>query len=328
MKTTKQLIPLFALVFLLFFNISCLPIRYYSDLAKHQAILIRSQVPVDDILNNINTDEKTKHYLQISKQVLKLNEDLGIPAGENYQNFVMLKQDSVTYVLSAAHKYKLKKYIWSYPIVGKLPYKGFPKKEDAIKEAKKMKELGYDVYVRGVSAYSTLGWFKDPIFSSMLKLDEIDFVSTLIHESLHYNIFVKNKADYNEQLATFVGMEGAKLFYTDQPKKLQQINHQWHDMILFSQFIYKELEELKKWYLIQKDISEEKKQKRLKLIQTHFIKEIKHQLKSDQYVHFPEISLNNARLLLFGTYMKDIATIRKDWINSGMSLKDWIASKK
>tara|TARA_B100001248_G_scaffold262728_1_gene261732 strand:+ start:6619 stop:7623 length:1005 start_codon:yes stop_codon:yes gene_type:complete len=324
MKKSKP-IQSFALVFLLFSNSGCISLSYINDLAQHQARILRSQESIEKVLAEKKYDEKTREYLILAKEVLAFVPKLGLQAKGNYQDYVQLKNDSVSYVVNAAEKFRLQGYQWNYPIVGKLPYKGFPEKEDALKEAEKMKNKGFDVYVRGVSAYSTLGWFKDPIFSSMLSLPKEAFVETLIHEIVHANYFKKGDADYNEQLASFIGYRGALKFFEERGNKtaIEKLQAKWHDAKIFSDFIAHEISDLRNWYDSQKDLDEEGKNSRLQAIQKRFAAKVIPLLKSESYKAFAKIDLNNARLLLFGTYMKEVAAMERDFAASGLSLKEW-----
>ncbi len=274
----------------------------------------------------ISEDVKTK--LKIVLEVREFAEQqLGLKVGSNYLDYVPLQEDAVTFVVNAAEKYELKTYYWSYPIVGKLPYRGYPSKTDAEKEASSMKNKGYDVFVRGVSAYSTLGWFDDPVFSSMINMPVERLVETIIHESVHATVFYKDDADFNERLATFLGIEGAKLFYQfkKQPQMVEKIETDKKSQIKFAEFMNQEFETLKAWYInvlkqvedpLQKD-----KQKQLRL------DEISDRLLKAGVVKEKPVGLNNARLMLFSTYRGNTDDFTKLY-SSHKSFKDLIAYLK
>ena len=129
---------------------------------------------------------------------------------KNYSTFVNLHRPYVTYIVSAAPKNELKYYTWYFPIIGSVPYKGYFNEAGANGEARDLASEGYDTYVRGVTAYSTLGWFKDPILSSMLAYSDYDMVNTIIHETVHTTIYIKSNANFNERLASYLGDLGAR----------------------------------------------------------------------------------------------------------------------
>lgn len=163
---------------------------------------------------NLNDAQKQKILLSQKARVFAF-EKLKLIKTENYNSYIDLKRPFVTWVVHAAEKWQMKNYEWKYPIVGAMPYKGFFTEAEAKAEADEMLKKGFDTYVRGVSAYSTLGWFTDSLLSSMLRYKDHDLVNTIIHEITHTTIYIKNNSDFNEQLAVFIGNKGTELFYKD-----------------------------------------------------------------------------------------------------------------
>ncbi|WP_295905322.1 aminopeptidase [uncultured Bdellovibrio sp.] len=283
-----------------------------------QMKLLGSRVPIEEALQDPKLDESKKQKLRLAQEAREFAEkELHLKSTKNYTSYVELGRPYVTYVVSAAYRWELKHYQWSYPFMGKMPYKGYFNEPDALEEEKELQQEDLDTYMRGVSAYSTLGWFNDPILSSMLRYDDYDLVNTIIHETVHTTLYIKNSADFNERLATFLGNKGAEQFYhkkegTDSPT-LKQIQNENADNKLFSLFISGELKDLEKWYkdLPAAERSESKRQERIHLIQEKFTKELQPQLKTDSYKKFPEAKLNNARLLLYKTYMQDLGDFER-----------------
>ena len=235
-----------------------------------------------------------------------------LKATKNYTSYVKLKSPYVTYVVSAAPKWELKHYLWSFPIIGDVPYKGYFEEVDAKKEEEELKKLDLDTYQRGVGAYSTLGWFNDPILSSMLRYRDYDLVDTIIHETVHATLYFKSNADFNERIATFLGSKGAEMYYLEtegpESKTLELVKSQSEDEKLFSVFIGEELKNLKEWYqqLRAEERNDEKRFARIKEIQIRFEQSLLPNLKSDSYRKFNEVKLNNARLLVYKTYVTDL----------------------
>lgn len=305
MNKIKPLILQFVLVSLLCSNLGCIPFGYYHRLAEHQTFILRAKTPIETVLKDPSTSEEIKQKLRLVLEVRDFAmQNLGLNVGSNYLDYVPLKEEAVTFVVNAAEKYELKTYQWSYPIVGKLPYKGFPTKKEAEEEAQKMQKQ-YDTYVRGVSAYSTLGWFDDPIFSSMLSLSEERLVETIIHESVHATVFYKDDADFNERLATFLGQEGAKLFYKykKQEDKIKEIELANQKQKKFNQTMNEEINILKTWYTteLSKEVDVAKKESRKK----EQLKKLTEKLFKLGYIKDQSVELNNARLVLFSTYQGD-----------------------
>jgi predicted aminopeptidase len=287
---------------------------YLIKSAYSQANLLRKRIAVEDALKSdaLTSEQKRKLLLAqeartFAEKYLKLNET------KNYNTFVQLDGPYVTYVVSAAPKDELTHHLWRYPLVGEMPYKGFFDKDDATEEANELKAEGLDTYIRGVSAYSTLGWFRDPVLSSMLEYKDYELVNTIIHETVHATVFVKSEADFNERLATFIGNKGTEAFYKQKEgvsaKALKAMMDENEDDALFGTFMSKELDALEKWYKDRKGkpIPEPERVARFKEIQTRFIAEVKPKLKDPQsFGKFETAELNNARLLTYRLYFEDL----------------------
>ena len=228
-------------------------VGYLTKSSYNQMKLLMSRTPIDEVLEDPKVDEATKKKLRLAKEAKEFAEkELGLTPTNNYGTFVDLGRPYVSWIVRAAPVYKLEAYLWTFPIVGSIPYKGYFNKEDALEEAKDFDPNKYDTYVRGVGAYSTLGWFDDPILSSMTTMRESDFVNVIIHETVHATIYIKSQADFNERLATFLGDLGAEMFYFKREGEgsptVKQTRLENADGKLFSKFITQELKELRAWY--------------------------------------------------------------------------------
>jgi len=288
-------------------------VGYLFNSAYNQMSLLNSRVPVDEALKDPTLSAEDKRKLLLAQKARDFAEkDLHLKATKNYTSFVKLNRPYVTYVVSAAPQWKLEHYEWSYPFVGKMPYRGYFNEPDAKEEEADLKKEGLDTYMRGVSAYSTLGWFHDPILSSMLRYKDYDLVNTIIHETVHATLYIKHEADFNERMAVFMGNKGAELFYLKEEgvasPTLAEIKKDNDDDKVFSTFISKELISLGQWYkdFPEADRNEEIRKKRIAEIQDRFGKEVVPQLKTKNYLKFQTLALNNARLLVYKTYMQDL----------------------
>ncbi len=305
---------------------------YILESAASQADLLMSRVPIEDALNDRRLDAEQKRKLLLARQAREFAEtELGLKRTRNYTSYVHLDRPYVSYVVSAAPRTELKPHLWSYPLVGRLPYRGYFKESRAREEAARLKEGGLDVHVRGVSAFSTLGWFRDPILSSMLLYRDHDLVNTIIHETVHATLYVRSAADFNERLATFIGNVGTEMFYRktegEGSPTLRGIRADNEDDRLFSTFISREIESLSAWYgeRAGRPLPEEERQRRLAEIRERYKAEIAPKLGDPGYRGFDKGDLNNARLLTYRLYFEDLSDFEAVFLKMGGDLRAFLA---
>ena len=305
-------------VFLLSLSLlaSC-QLGYIAQSAIDQAKLMRARVPIQYALDHYDLTDEQRQKLELTKKVRTfMAEELGLDTGSNYVRYVHLDRDYVTYAVNASAKNELKTYKWHFPVIGSVPYKGFFDKNRALAEAEELKAQGLDTYVRGVSAYSTLGWFEDPLLSSMLRAKEHRFINTLIHETVHANLYIKGHSKFNEKVATFMGLLGAEAYYSKIGKlaELQDVvEKENHDELMFSKFITREMKSLRDWYSKNQDEEDllEKRVLKFKALQEKFQKEVLPKLQTDGYGWFTKRTLNNAFLLLLELYNSDFDQLER-----------------
>jgi predicted aminopeptidase len=300
-------------------SLNACQVGYILNNAYHQGRILKRAVPVDDVLQNEKISDDVKKKLVLAQEAKVFAEThLQLKKTKNYSTYVQLDGPYVTYVVSAAPKNELKYYTWWFPIIGSVPYKGYFLSEDAKALAEDLKSQNYDTMVRGVSAFSTLGWFKDPILSSMTSYEDIDLVNTIIHETVHATIYISDNANFNERLATYLGDLGSRLFYQKKEPELyakvsQLIDDDDADQKIFSTFISKQIKHLEVWYAEHKNDPHIllKREKQFDKIRSEFSKNIKPQLKTKRYLRFDESEINNARLMGFKLYMNDLEDFQK-----------------
>ena len=209
--------------------------------------------PVEEVLNDPAVPDSLKERLLLVREVRNFAEDsLGIRRTDNYTTLFDQQGKDVLWVVTAVKPYSLEQMEWKFPIVGKVSYKGFFDYERAEREEVALKEAGYDTYVRAVGAWSTLGWFKDPIMSNLLFRGDGELINTIIHELTHGTIFVKDSLDFNENLATFIGHEGALRFmkkkWGKDSERLQAYRNRNEGKHLFSEHMLRGLRQLESLY--------------------------------------------------------------------------------
>lgn len=191
----------------------CSSAGYLVETSLGQWKLFNRARPIDEVLASPNTSDTVRHGIQLVKKAKAFAvSDLGLHATKNYETFVQLDGPCVSWAVSASHPVRLEEKKWKFPIVGEVPYKGYFTKEGAEEEAKRIRESESpepDTWVRCVPAFSSLGWFSDPLYSSMLTGKDHHVVDLVVHESLHATVWVGGSVDFNEKLANFVGLEGS-----------------------------------------------------------------------------------------------------------------------
>lgn len=169
--------------------------------------------PIEEFMANPDFPDSLKSKLLLIQEIRRYAIDsLGLKDTENYQTLFDQKGEELMWVVQACEPFQLKPKQWEFPVVGTVPYKGFFEKQKALDERAVLEAEGYDVSIRNPGGWSTLGWFTDPILSGMLKRNEGDLASLIIHEMVHATIFVKDDVDFNENLASFIGDTAAYYF--------------------------------------------------------------------------------------------------------------------
>ena len=188
-------------------------ISYGLSQLKGQLNIIINARPINEVLADPEFPDTLKSKLILIQEIKAFAIDsIGINNSNNYNTVFDQKGKSILWVLSASEPYELKAYEWSFPFLGKVSYKGFFNLNKGKIELSALKSLHYDAEMSQVGAWSTLGLFNDPILSNMLKLDEGRLANLIIHELTHGTLYVKGDVDFNENLASFIGDQGALRF--------------------------------------------------------------------------------------------------------------------
>jgi predicted aminopeptidase len=312
--------------FLSFSLTGCGNFLYLSKLGWHQSFITFHSIPVQEILEDEQTDTEVKETIRFIQEVKRYGEErLGLTRTKSYSKFFEVK-GPVLHIITASEKDRLHLHSWNFPIVGRVTYKSFFTRERVLKEEEFLKGKGLDTFVQQVGAYSTLGWLKDPIFSSMLEWDEATLANLILHEMTHATIYFKGNTDLNEQVATFIGNRGAIDFlgqkYGHGSKEVIEATHNQEDDLLFSKWINQSCQRLSTFYA--KEISREGKLKgREKIFQSikEEFREIKVQLKTDCYKDFEKKELNNAVLLAYRRYIHRLERFETIYEHLGWNLR-------
>jgi predicted aminopeptidase len=269
--------------------------------------ILSARRPLEEVILDPATDEDTRGKLLMTREARVFAiEVLGLDAGDSYTTFTELEKDTLAMVLSAAYRDRLAPRTWWYPVVGRVPYRGFFDFDAAEEERLGLESEGYDTYLRPTSAFSTLGWFSDPLLSTLLRYDMVELVETVIHELSHNHLFVSGQVRFNESYATFVGRVGAIRFFCTREgggpdtQWCLRAQARWEDYQRFSAFLDPLVDELQTLYR-REDLTLEAKVLRREAVfeeaKARFQNRVQPELRSVTFRSFLDTPLNNATLL-------------------------------
>lgn len=194
-------------------------IGYLWQAVRGQVALWNRARPLMEVIADERVSPRVRELLKGVPIIKAFGEKKGLKPTSNYQEFVALDRPAVVWVVSAAPEFSFDPMKWSFPVAGEFSYLGFFSRERAEEYASQVRALGgWDVDVRGASAYSTLGWFRDPVLSTMISDgDEAwgELVELVLHESVHATVFVPGQSEFNESLAQFSGEQLAREFLSE-----------------------------------------------------------------------------------------------------------------
>ncbi len=196
----------------------CAGPAYVARLGWEEARILLRRRPIDGLLARPDLDPALRERLELALAARVFARDrLGLDVGDSYTTFAEVDERAVVHVLSAARRDRLALHTWWYPIAGRVPYRGFFDPAAARAAGEQLGREGFDVDVRPAVAFSTLGWFADPLLSTTARHGPVDVVETVIHELFHATLWVPNAVAFNESAATFVGHRGAIAFFCGGP---------------------------------------------------------------------------------------------------------------
>ena len=193
----------------------CTSLRYYSQAISGQFTLMLSGQPIDELLEDPNLDPTLRERLTTAAEArIFAREQLALPVEDSYQEYIELDRPYVVVNLVAVPEFSLTPHQWCYPVIGCQSYRGYFDPADARLEQAKFDDSNYDTLLGGVTAYSTLGWFDDPLHSGFTTLPTDRMVALLFHELSHRVVYVAGDTAFNESFATAVELEGLRLWLT------------------------------------------------------------------------------------------------------------------
>lgn len=321
MRKHKKAIGLIAFVVIGYLLINIKAVIYGVQQGAGQAEVLWNAQDIDDLLIDPNFPDSTKEKFKYIAEVKAFSEEfLGLKQTENYSTFYDQKGKPILWVVTASPEFEIKAYEWSFPIAGSFPYKGAFNIENAKKEKVEMDSKGYDTELDEVNAWSTLGWFKDPVLSSMLQRGPGSLAELIIHESVHATLYVKDSATFNENLASFIGKLGAQEFlaykFGKQSEELKNYRASFVRRNDYKDFLREEINDLNDFY---KNMDSTLTIEFKRALKTQKINEIKEglfkidffsdSLKGREWLR--EVEFNNAYFSGFSTYSSDLPKLER-----------------
>jgi predicted aminopeptidase len=191
----------------------CSPVYLIRAAYEEGKILWRRQ-PIVGLLGEPELHDETREKLALVLAVRDYAQSvLGLNVAGSYSSYSYVDRSDLTHLVMAAPKTELRPYTWWFLVVGRVPYKGFFSRSDAEGEADRLEALGYDTNIRTSAAFSTLGWFDDPLLSHLLRYDKVVLAEVVFHELFHNTLYIKGAGAFNESAANFVGHRAAIDFF-------------------------------------------------------------------------------------------------------------------
>jgi predicted aminopeptidase len=276
-------------------------VRYVTRAGLEEISILQNREPIAELVADRATDPAVRHALRLVLESRDYAASLGLEAKETYTTYSDVGRDTLLLVLQAAPKNCICPYTWTYPIVGQIPYKGFFDFGAARREAARLEAQGYDVYLRPSAAFSTLGWFNDPLLSTALTRDSVELAATVFHEIAHNTLYVKSATPFNESFAQFVGYRSAESFFAGRSDSAnaRQAANRLNDEMVLGEFYAALIARLDSLYATKPDSMalQEGRTQAAAWAREQLLGPVGARLRSFRLGTLPERPINNARLI-------------------------------
>jgi predicted aminopeptidase len=302
----------------------CSSLGYYGQLAQGQMSLLAKRESVDRLVADPSTPEPLRARLVLSQQARTFaSQSLALPDNRSYRVYADLGRRYVVWNLFATDEFSLEPITHCFPIAGCVAYRGFYDENRARGAAAVLQQQGKDTYVAGIEAYSTLGWFDDPLLNTMLEWNQDRLVALIFHELAHQQFYLPGDTAFNESFATFVEREGLKQWQAAQGRPAHGTRHAQRDQFVALVLGLRERLELLYRQPIDAPTMRSRKREHIERFR-HEYRQLQRQQwagdrRFDNWVYAP---LNNARLLPFGLYDRWVPAFATLYENAG---RDWPA---
>ncbi len=225
-------------------------VRYLTRAGLEEVAILQKARSLTDILEDPETPPETRAWVGLVQSARNFAAQIGYEAGKTYTTYTDVGRDTLLLVVSASARDCICPYVWKYPIVGRIPYKGFFDPAMAEREAERFRRQGMDVYLRPAAAFSTLGWFNDPLLSTAMVRDSVELAALVFHEIAHNTLYVKSATPFNESFAQMAGYRGAEAFFRSRGDSVlaRRAADRWADEIVLGEYYSEFLGRLEAFY--------------------------------------------------------------------------------
>jgi predicted aminopeptidase len=313
-------------------------IQYGLQQLQGQLSIVWNTRTISEVLKDTTTTDSIKVKLKLIEDIKRYAVDsLGLKESDNYSTFYDQKGKPSLWVLTATEPFKMKAYEWWFPFLGTTNYKGYFEKEIGLEAEEEIRKKGFDTDLGIVGAWSTLGFFSDPVLSNMLRRNEGKLAELIIHELTHGTLYIKGNVDFNENLATFIGEKGARQFlenkYGKESIELTKYQEYQEDEERYGEIMVKATKSLDSIYN-HLDIKASKRE--IYEIKYRFIAQVMLKINQTTFHHknrylfdFKKDKLpNNCEFMAYYRYRKQQNEFKKRFDTANVGLKQFIQKIK
>ena len=287
---------------------ACAGPGFYVQAVSGHLAMMREREPIADILTSGGTDPQLAEKLLRAREIRAFATDrLGLPDNGSYSQFVSTGRDAVTWNVVAAPELSLEPRRWCFVVSGCVPYRGYFSHEDALRFAERLEKRGLDVALSPATAYSTLGWFEDPLLDTMLRYDDEQLAAVIFHELAHQQLYLSGDTAFSESYASFVEEIGVTLWLRSagRPGKLLQWRTQRQAAADFDALLLQARTDLSELYAGADEVSRKRASKAaiFAQLEADYRALVEERWDGrDFFAGWFSGRLNNARLALFTSY--------------------------
>ena len=309
-------------------SLQCQSLPYYDQAINGHMEILQGRAPISDLIDDPDTPVELRDKLIFIQSIRDFAEkQLHLPVNDHYLSYVELNRPYVVWNVFAAPEFSLTPKTWCFPIVGCVAYRGYFSEQDARRFGDDLKQAGFDVFIGGAIAYSTLGWFDDPVLSTFLNLSPSETAALIFHELAHAILYIKDDTVFNEGFATAVEQEGLRRWQSsaNDPKGYKNWLLKGQRRQRFIRLVSKYRAKLQDLYQGNLSLAEKRSQKAavFNQLRSEFLDLKSNHSAMAAYDAWFSHPLNNAQLISVATYHNWVPAFRNIMVESGGDLEEF-----